>query len=83
MSVKQRTKSLAKAFDEIGRAKTLLKEIESSVESAACGECLDLDGLVEKTVALKEVRESILIAIVEAGCPQQVGAGQKSPPQWI
>ena len=62
---------------------TLLKEIESSVESAACGECLDLDGLVEKTVALKEVRESILIAIVEAGCPQQVGAGQKSPPQWI
>lgn len=83
MSVKQRTKSLAKAFDEIDRAKTLLKEIESSVESAACGECLDLDDLVEKTVALKEVRESILIAIVEAGCPQQVGAGQKSPPQWI
>ena len=83
MSVKQRTKSLAKAFDEIDRAKTLLKEIESSVESAACGECLDLDGLVEKTVALKEVRESILIAIVEAGCPQQVGAGQKSSPQWI
>lgn len=77
MSVKQRTKSLAKAFEEIDRAKTLLKEIESSVESAACGECLDLGGLVEKAVALKEVRESILIAIVEAGCPQQVGAGQK------
>lgn len=77
MSVKQRTKSLAKAFDEIDRAKALLKEIESSVESAASSGCLDLDGLVEKTAALKEVRELILIAIVEAGCLQPVGAGQK------
>lgn len=77
MSVKERTKSLAKAFSEIDRAKALLKEIESSVESAAESGCLDLNGLVDKTVALKEARESILIAIVEAGCQPQEGAGQK------
>lgn len=77
MSVKQRTKSLAKAFDEIDRAKDLLKEIESCVELAASGGEVDLSGLIDKTVALKDARESILVAIVEARCLQPVGAGQK------
>lgn len=77
MSVKERTKSLAKAFEEIDRAKTLLKEIESSVEFAAAGGAIDLGGLVDKTFALKDARESILAAIVEAVCQPSEGAGQK------
>lgn len=77
MSVKERTKSLAEAFEEIDRAKTLLKEIESSVEFAAAGGEVDLGGLVNKTFALKDARESILVAVVEAVCQPSEGAGQK------
>lgn len=77
MSVKQRTKSLAKAFDEIDRAKALLKEIETSVEFAAAGGDVDFGGLVNKTFALKDARESILVAVVEAVCQPSEGAGQK------
>ena len=37
---------------------------------------IDLGGLVDKTFALKDARESILVAIVEAVCQPSEGAGQ-------
>lgn len=65
MTVKQRTKSLAKAFDEIDRAKALLAEIEADVESAADGGRVDLADFVSKTITLKESRELILVSVIE------------------
>ena len=79
MDVKNKTIKLAKAYEGIANARSILDSLEDLISRFASGKSIPMVDAVNQCLRLKKEQERILINLVESGLNAQEGrAGQKS-----
>ena len=64
--LKKNVQSCSKVFDSIDRAKDILTQLEQMTAETSQGKFPDMKNVVEKTHALRQELDTILVGLVEA-----------------